>query len=94
MQSNTKDRVLIYEYANGVTYARFADDNTVPRWAVGGNIKGFIPGTNIQHPKDWYEFNDVRPDFNLILKHKKLYNAYTKFLKEAKKYELWEELHD
>lgn len=94
MQSNTKDRVLIYEYANGITYARYADDHTIPRWAVGGNTRGYIPGTHIQNPEEWNCYERVKPDFNLIMKNKKLFDRYTKFLQEQQKYELWEKLHD
>jgi hypothetical protein len=28
---------LIYERANGVVYARYANDSTIPRWIVGGD---------------------------------------------------------
>lgn len=94
MQSNTKDKTLIFEYANGITYARYAEDPNTPRWPVGGNTKGWIPGTQIQRPKQWYEFDDVRPNFDLIVKNKKLQDAYEKFLKEQQKYLLWESLHD
>lgn len=94
MQSNTKDRPLIFEYANGITYARFADDHTIPRWAVGGNIKGWIPGTNIQCPDEWVKFDRAKPNFDLIIKNPKLFKAYTKFLEEQNKYELWDKLSD
>ena len=93
-QSSTKDRTLIFEYANGITYARYMDDSTIPRWPVGGNTKGWIPGTQIQCPKEWYEFNDVRPNFALIVKNKKLQDAYKKFLQEQEKYIVWESLRD
>ena len=92
MQSNTKHKALIYESANGITYAKYRDDSTIPRWVVGGNLKGWIPGTNIQCPEDWYEFKDVRPDFNLILSNPNLKDVYTKFLSEQKKYQVWEKL--
>ena len=94
MQSNTKDKPLIYESANGITYAKYRDDSTIPRWVGGGNFKGWIPGTNVQCPEDWYEFKDVRPDFELILSNPKLKEAYTKFLSEHKKYQIWETLSE
>ena len=94
MQSNTKDKPLIYESANGITYARYRDDSSIPRWVIGGNIKGWIPGTNIQCPEDWFEFKDVRPDFKLIMSNPKLKKAYTNFLKEQKKYQIWEQFYE
>ena len=94
MQSNTKDKPLIYESANGITYARYRDDSSIPRWVIGGNLKGWIPGTNIHCPEDWFEFKDVRPDFKLILSNPKLKEAYTNFLKEQKKYQIWEQFYE
>jgi hypothetical protein len=31
---------LIYERADGVVYARYANDHSVPRWIVGGDPAG------------------------------------------------------
>ena len=94
MQSNTKDKPLIFESANGITYARYRDDPSIPRWVVGGNTRGYIPGTNIQNPEEWNQYERIKPDFDLILKNKKLFNAYTKFLQEQQKYEVWEKLSE
>ena len=93
-QSSIKDKKLIFERANGITYARYANDPSTSRWPVGGNTKGWIPGTQVQCPQEWYEFNDVRPNFALIVKNKKLQDAYKKFLQEQEKYIVWESLHD
>ena len=93
-QSNTKHKNLIYESANGITYARYRNNPSIPRWPVGGNTKGWIPGTNIICPKEWYEFDDVRPNFSVIMKHKKLKDAYKKFLLEQEKYIAWEKLSE
>ena len=63
-----------------------------PRWRVGGNTKGWIPGTKIQCPEEWSKFSDVRPDFDIITKNNKLKEIYTKFLEEQLKYQTWEEI--
>jgi len=89
---HNKHKAVIYESANGITYARFRDDPTIPRWRVGGNTKGWIPGTKIQCPEEWSKFSDVRPDFDIITKNNKLKEIYTKFLEEQLKYKTWEEI--
>ena len=90
------DNPLIYESANGVTYARYRDPshNQLPRWVIGGNIKGWIRGTNIITPDEWVDIKDPTPDFSLIVKNKKLLDAYTKFLEEQKKYQTWKKLSE
>lgn len=34
------NKPLIYERADGVVYARYADDHSIPRWIVGGDPAG------------------------------------------------------
>lgn len=89
-----KHKAVIYESANGITYAKFRDDPSIPRWKVGGNTKGWIAGTQIQCPEEWNKFPDIHPDFKTITNNPKLKELYTKFLEEQKKYVLWNKLHD
>jgi len=94
-QSNikrNKHKAVIFESANGITYARFRDDPTIPRWKVGGNTKGWIQGTQIQCPEDWNKFETIHPDFATITNNPKLKEVYTKFLEEQLKYKTWEQL--
>lgn len=85
---------LIYERANGIVYARYRDPphNTKPRWIIGGAPEGFIPGTGMPRPEEWWEIEDPMPDWTLIQQHKKLRQLYTAFLNEQEKYKTWEKL--
>lgn len=84
---------LIYERANGVVYARYRDPphNTLPRWVVGGDPAGFIPGTSIPKPTDWHIENPL-PDWDLISRNETLRNKYKEFLDLQEKYKTWETL--
>ena len=83
---------LIYERANGVVYARYANKPEMDRWIIGGDPKGFIPGTGMPRPEEWWEIEDPLPDWTLIQQHKKLRDMYTAFLTEQEKYKTWEKL--
>jgi len=85
---------LIYERAAGIVYARYRDPphNLKPRWIVGGDPEGFIPGTGMPRPEEWYEIENPMPDWTLIQQNKKLREMYTAYLIEQEKYKAWEVL--
>ena len=89
---NIPGEKLIYERAAGIVYARYMNPELshIPRWIVGGNPEGFIPGTGMPRPEEWWEIEDPMPDWTLIQQHKKLRQMYTAFLKEQEKYKTWE----
>ena len=96
-QQNTQPELipgepLIYERAAGIVYARYRDLPDIPRWIVGGNPEGFIPGTGMPRPDEWWEIKDPMPDWDLIQKNTALRELYTVFLKEQEKYKTWETL--
>ena len=91
---HNKHKAVIFESSNGITYARFRDDPTIPRWKVGGNTKGWIAGTKIQCPDEWSNFKEIHPNFATITNNPKLLEKYTKFLQEQEKYLAWEALHE
>lgn len=82
---------LIYEHANGVTYARYRDPphNKIPRWVVGGSPQGFYPKTTIPLPEELH-YRNVEPNYSLIDENKKLRKKYIEFLEEQDKYLAWE----
>jgi hypothetical protein len=85
---------MIYEHANGITYARYRDPphNDIPRWPVGGQPEHFLPNGK---PAD-VVFEDGRtgfePDWDLIVEHAEMAQAYKKFLQVQDKYKAWEML--
>ena len=86
---------LIYEHANGVTYARYRDPphNTKPRWVIGGAPNGFINGTNI--PKDsigLQDFENVIPNWAMLQNYPELQSKYIEYLQLQEKYLTWEAL--
>jgi len=85
---------LIYERANGIVYARYSnfDLRHIKRWIVGGNPEGFIPGTSMPKPEEWWEISDPMPNWEMLQKYKALRNKYTEYLKEQEKYKTWETL--
>jgi hypothetical protein len=91
---NIPGEKLIYERAAGIVYARYANPalRDIPRWIIGGNPEGFIPGTGMPKPEEWWEIEDPLPDWTLIQQHKKLRDMYTAFLTEQEKYKTWEKL--
>lgn len=91
-QTMIPGEALIYERANGLVYARYRDPphNKKKRWIVGGSPEGFIPGTGMPRPEEWWEIEDPMPDWTLIQQHEKLRDMYTAFLKEQEKYKTWE----
>ena len=91
---NIPGEKLIYERAAGIVYARYANPalRDIPRWIIGGNPEGFIPGTGMPKPEEWWEIEDPLPDWTLLQKHKKLRDMYTAFLTEQEKYKTWEKL--
>lgn len=90
---NIPGEKLIYESAAGIVYARYMNPELrhIPRWIVGGNPEGFIPGTGMPRPEEWQGL-DCEPDWTLIQKNPKLKDLYTKFLLEQNKYTAWEKL--
>ena len=86
---------LIYESAAGIVYARYANPKLrhIKRWIIGGDPAGFIPGTGMPRPEEWYEIENPMPDWTLLQEHKKLRDMYTAFLTEQEKYKTWEKLN-
>lgn len=86
---------LIYEHANGVTYARYRDDpyRDIPRWPIGGQPEQFLPNGQ---PAD-VVFEDGRtgfePDWDMIVEYPEMSQAYKKFLEVQDKYIAWENLN-
>jgi hypothetical protein len=87
---------LIYERAAGIVYARYRDPphNTKPRWIIGGDPQGFIPGTSMPKPEEWLHFQQCTPDWKILQKSDKLREMYTAFLIEQDKYVTWEKLNE
>ena len=85
---------LIYERANNIVYARYRDPphNTKPRWIIGGDPQGFIPGTGMPRPDEWVHIQQCTPDWKLMQKYDKLQELYTAFLIEQDKYVTWEKV--
>ena len=57
---------LIYERADGVTYARYRDPphNTVPRWIVGGDPIGVSKAQgNLFSYSEWQEMMQLAEDY-------------------------------
>jgi hypothetical protein len=55
---------LIYERANGVVYARYANDSTIPRWIVGGD-----PGAVARAQGDLLDYGEWRNLCELAEEH-------------------------
>jgi hypothetical protein len=91
---NIPGEELIYERVAGIVYARYTNPELrdIPRWIIGGDPQGFIPGTGMPKPEEWWEISDPMPDWTLLQKHKKLRDMYTAYLTEQEKYKAWEEL--
>lgn len=98
-QQNTHHKVkpgepLIYERAAGIVYARYANPELkdIPRWIIGGDPQGFIPGTGMPRPEEWVHIQQCTPDWTLMQKYDKLQELYTAFLIEQDKYVTWEKV--
>jgi hypothetical protein len=50
-------KALIYERANGVVYARYAEDPELPRWIVGGDPGGVARAQG--HLLDYSEWQNL-----------------------------------
>jgi len=50
-------KALIYERANGVVYARYAEDPELPRWIVGGDPAGVARAQG--HLLDYSEWQNL-----------------------------------
>ena len=85
----------VLERANNIVYARYRDPphNTKPRWIIGGDPQGFIPGTGMPRPDEWVHIQQCTPDWRLMQKSDKLRELYTAFLIEQDKYVTWEKLN-
>lgn len=86
---------LIYEHANGVTYARYRDPphNKKPRWVIGGDPRGFINGTSIPRSDLGLEdFDNVIPDWKMLQEYPELQSKYIEYLQLQDKYKTWETL--
>ena len=55
---------LIYERANGVVYARYANDHSVPRWIVGGD-----PGAVARAQGDLLDYSEWKDLCELAEEH-------------------------
>jgi len=91
---NRPGEPLIYESAAGIVYARYANPELkhIKRWIIGGDPKGFIPGTGMPKPEEWWEIEEPLPNWTLIQQHQELRDKYTEFLECQQKYVAWEKL--
>ena len=92
---NIPGEKLIYERAAGIVYARYMNPKLrhIPRWIIGGDPEGFIPGTGMPKPEEWVLLQQCTPDWNIMQKSDKLREMYTAFLIEQDKYVTWEKLN-
>ena len=92
---NIPGEELIYERVAGIVYARYTNPELrdIPRWIIGGDPQGFIPGTGMPKPEEWVHIQQCTPDWKLLQKSDKLREMYTAFLKEQDKYVTWEKLN-
>jgi len=71
---------LIYERADGVTYARYRDPpyNTQPRWIVGGDADAISKATgNLFSYADWQEMMELAKEYPTLKKQmQKLVTTY------------------
>jgi len=78
---------LIYERADGVTYARYRDPphNKIPRWIVGGEPEGVSKAQgNLFSYSEWQEMMELAKEYSTL--KKQLQKAVTTYyiLKENK----------
>jgi hypothetical protein len=78
---------LIYERADGVTYARYRDPphNKIPRWIVGGEPEGVSKAQgNLFSYSEWQEMMELSKEYSTL--KKQLQKAVTTYyiLKENK----------
>ena len=92
---NIPGETLIYERATGIVYARYMNPELrhIPRWIIGGDPEGFIPGTGMPRLKEWVHLQQCTPDWEIMQKSDKLQEMYTAFLIEQDKYVIWEKLN-
>ena len=92
---NIPGEPLVYERAAGLVYARYTNPDLrhIKRWIIGGDPEGFIPGTGMPKPEEWFHFQQCTPDWNIMQKSDKLLEMYTAFLIEQDKYVTWEKLN-
>ncbi len=78
---------LIYERANGVTYARYRDPphNNIPRWIIGGNPEDVSKAQgNLFSYSEWQEMMELAEEYPTL--RKQLQSAVTTYyiVKESK----------
>ena len=62
-------KALIYERANGVVYARYAEDPELPRWIIGGDPGAVAraQGKLLDH-SEWQDLCDVASENETLKK--------------------------
>jgi hypothetical protein len=60
---------LIYERADGVVYARYANDSTTPRWIVGGDPAGVARAQgDLLDYAEWKDLCKLAEEYPIIKK--------------------------
>ena len=60
---------LIYERANGVVYARYANDSSIPRWIVGGDPGAVARAQGrLCDYSEWLEMTDMCAENPTLMK--------------------------
>jgi hypothetical protein len=63
------NEALIYERADGVVYARYANDHTIPRWIVGGDPAGVARAQgDLLNYSDWQDLCRLSEEYPTIKK--------------------------
>ena len=63
------NEALIYERADGVVYARYANDPNTPRWIVGGDPAGIARAQgDMLNYSDWQDLCRLSEEYPIIKK--------------------------
>ena len=83
---------IIYESANGITYARYRDPpyRDIPRWPIGGQPEAFLPNGEPADTLFACGRTDFRVDWDMMHRYPEMAEAYKEFLKIQDKYRAWE----